>query len=84
MNISTFEYNDATFELTYNNGFLAWGFDYNGKQYGSKVRVSGKKVLDIASIAFELALNAIKSYENLRLREGATGAGSASDDSSKS
>lgn len=72
MNISTFEYNGATFELTFNNGFLAWGFDYNGKQYGSKVKVSGKKVLDIASIAFELALNAIKSYENLRSGDRAT------------
>lgn len=71
MNISTFEFDGTTFELTFNNGFLAWGFDYHGKQYGTKVKIPSKKVIDVASVAFELALNAVKSYEDIRLRAGA-------------
>lgn len=83
MNISQFTYKDITFDVIYNNGFLAYTFQYLGKTYGIKLDVSGRKVLDIASVAFQLALNAIETYENIRLREGDTEARPAPDDSAK-
>ena len=72
MNISQFTYKDVTIDVTFNNGFLAYTFAYNGKNYGVKLDVSGRKVLDITNVAFQLALNAIETYENIRLREGDT------------
>lgn len=72
MKISQFTYKEVTFDVTFNNGFLAYTFNYLDKTYGIKLDVGGRKVLDIASVAFQLALNAIETYENIRLREGNT------------
>jgi hypothetical protein len=72
MQISQFTYKDCPIELTVNNGFIAYTFTYNGKSYGVKNKIESKKVLNIASVAFNLALNAIETYEDLRLREGTT------------
>lgn len=72
MNISQFTYKDVTIDVTFNNGFLAYTFMYDGKTYGVKLDVSGRKVLDITNVAFQLAINAIETYENIRLREGDT------------
>jgi len=84
MNISQFTYKDVTFDVTFNNGFLAYTFNYLDKTYGIKLDVSGRKVLDISSVAFQLALNAIETYENIRLREGNTKARPKTKNSTKS
>ena len=83
MNISQFTYKDVTFDVTFNNGYLAYTFQYDGKTYGIKLDVSGRKVLDIASVAFQLAINAIDTYENIQLREGATEARPATSDNTQ-
>lgn len=70
MTISQFTYKDATFDVTFNNGYIAYTFEHNGKRYGIKLKPASKKTIDVASAAFNLALNAIETYENIRLREG--------------
>jgi hypothetical protein len=67
MQISQFTHGDVTIELTFHNGFLAWSFSYADQPYGAKLEVKSKKVIDIASIAAQLMINAIETYEDLRL-----------------
>ena len=71
MQISQFEYKDTTLEITYQNGHLAWAFELDGKNYGARTKVNGKKTIDVASTAANLLLNAIATYEDLRLSQGA-------------
>ena len=70
MQISQFEYKDVLIDLTHHNGYLAWAFTYADKPYGAKVKVESKKTIDIASVASQLILNAVATYEDLRLPKG--------------
>jgi hypothetical protein len=84
MIILQYPHKDTTFDVTYNNGFVAYSFFYNGKPYGNKVKVPSRKAIDIIGASFLLATNAIETYENIRVREGNTEDRPEADDSDKS
>lgn len=72
--IATFTLRDTDINIMYNDGQLAFTFDYDGKSYGQKVTLQSKKILDIVSASFLLFTNALETREKLdednRLREG--------------
>lgn len=67
--ISTFTYKDKDIDMLYQNGNLAYTFEHEGKQYGYKVEVPSKSVIDIASTSFLLFINAVETIEVLLKNE---------------
>ena len=65
MNISQFTYKDVTIDVTFNNGFLSYAFEYEGQPFGYKTKLASRKVMDVVNTTFVLILNAIETYENL-------------------
>ena len=65
MQISTFTYKGQDIEVTLMNGFLAYSFNYEGKDYGAKLKLPSKKTKDVVDHSFGLLLNAIETYEQL-------------------
>lgn len=63
--ISTFTFKGRDIDMLYDKGNLAYTFEYEGKQYGYKVEVPSKSVIDIASAAFLLFTNAVETLEVL-------------------
>lgn len=63
--ISTFTLKGKDIDLLYRNGFLAYTFEHEGKNYGNKVKLASRKVVDVASATFLLLENALSSLENL-------------------
>ncbi len=57
--------NGLEIELYYQNGKLAYSFDYDGKPYGTKITPPSKSVLDIASACLVLFTNAQETYKEL-------------------
>lgn len=64
-NISTFTYKGQDIDVTYRNSYLAYSFEKDGNAYGLKVKVTKRGVLDIASVTFQLILNAVETLEAL-------------------
>lgn len=67
--ISTFTYKGKDIDMLYQNGNLAYTLEYNGKQYGYKVEVPSKSIIDIASVSFLLFINAVETLETLQKNE---------------
>lgn len=65
MNISQFTYKDITIDVTYNNGYLSYAFEYEGQTFGYKTKPQGKKTMDIVNATFLLLISALDTYENL-------------------
>lgn len=65
MHISQFSYKDVTIDVTYNNGFLSYAFEYEGQPYGYKTKLQGKKTMDVVNATFLLIISAMETYENL-------------------
>ena len=57
--------NGVEIELYYQNGQLAYSFDYNEKPYGTKVTLPSRSVLDIATSCLMLFSNAEEIYKEL-------------------
>ena len=68
MNISQFTYKDITIDVTHNNGYLSYSFEYEGSPYGYKLKPQGKKTMDIVNATFLLIISAIDTYENLHTK----------------
>jgi hypothetical protein len=81
MKILQFSHGEAMFDVTYNKGYVAYSFSYNGTPYGNKVKPQSRKMIDIIGASFLLASNAIQTYEDIRLREGTPEDGPTTDDS---
>ncbi|NBW09211.1 MAG: hypothetical protein EBR82_14425 [Caulobacteraceae bacterium] len=64
--ISTFSYKGKDIDMLYDKGNLAYTFEHEGKQYGYKVEVPSKSVLDIASTSFLLFINVVETLEALK------------------
>ena len=84
MDIAQLTYKDVVFDVTVKNGYVAYVFQYNGESYGIKAKPATRSTMDIVATTFNLAINAIESYENIRLREGDTKDRPATDDTPKS
>jgi len=67
--ISTFELRGQSVDMLYNNGKLAYTFEFNGKSYGAKVEVASRSVIDIASATFLLLTNALETIEAVKKDE---------------
>lgn len=57
--------NGQEIELYYQNGQLAYSFDYDGKPYGTKITLPSRSVLDIATGSLVLFTNAEETYKEL-------------------
>lgn len=81
--INTFSLEGMDVDVLFQNGFLGYTFEFEGKPYGNKVKVKSKSVTDIVSATFLLFENALATYKKLnedkRIREGAEGVGRESD-----
>lgn len=64
--ISSFILKGQSIDMLYNNGKLAYTFEYDGKNYGQKVEVKSKSILDIASATFLLLENALETIEAVK------------------
>ncbi len=49
--------------MTFKKGFIAYTFNYDGKSYGSKVKLESRGVMDIMSVASLLIIQAIETIE---------------------
>lgn len=63
--IHTFTFKEKDIDMLYANGNLAYTFEHEGKQYGYKMKLPSKSVMDITSVAFLLFINAIETLEAL-------------------
>lgn len=63
--ISTFTIKDTQVDLLYQNGKLAYAFEYEGKHYGQGIKLPSKTIIDIASVTFLLLANFLDTYEAL-------------------
>lgn len=63
--INTFSLEGFDIDILYNNGFLAYTFDFDGKPYGQKVKVKSRKVEDITAATFLLIENALSTHKKL-------------------
>ena len=63
--VSLFEYKGTEVSVIYRNGFLGYTFEKDGKTYGNKVKLEGKSVQAISSVAFLLFLNLADTYETV-------------------
>lgn len=57
--------NGLEIELYFQNGKLAYSFEYEGKPYGTKITLPSKSVLDIATGCLMLFTNAQEVYKEL-------------------
>lgn len=64
--ISTFILKGQSIDMLYNNGKLAYTFEFGGKSYGQKVEVKSRSIIDIASAAFLLLENALETIEAVK------------------
>ncbi len=64
--ISTFTYKGKDIDMLYQKGNIAYTFEHDGKQYGYKVKLPSKSVMDVASTTFLLLTNAIETLEALQ------------------
>ena len=63
--INTFTLEGQDIEMLFQNGFLAYSFEFKGKTYGQKVKLKSRSVEDIASATFLLIENALSTYKKL-------------------
>jgi hypothetical protein len=63
--INTFSLEGFDIDLLYNNSFLAYTFEFEGKPYGLKVKVKSRKVEDITTATFLLIENALATHKKL-------------------
>ncbi len=52
-------------ELYFQNGKLAYSFDFEGKPYGTKITLASKSILDIATASLILFTNAQETFNEL-------------------
>lgn len=57
--------NNLDISLMYDNGKLAYTFDYDGKQYGNATKLPSKKITDIAATCLILFTNALETRKEL-------------------
>jgi len=63
--ISIFTVSGRDVEILYNNGFLAYSFEFDGKNYGNKVELLSKSIRDVSNASFMLCQNAIETINQL-------------------
>lgn len=63
--VNTFTLEGQDIEMLFQNGFLAYSFEFKGKTYGQKVKLKSKSVEDISSATFLLIENAISTLKEL-------------------
>lgn len=63
--INTFTLEGQDIEMLFQNGFLAYSFEFKGKTYGQKVKLKSRGVDDVASATFLLIENAISTLKEL-------------------
>ena len=64
--ISTLTYKDKDIDMIYDKGNLAYTFEHEGKQYGYKIKLEKKGVLEVASVVALLFINAVETLEALK------------------
>lgn len=57
--------NGLEIELYFQNGKLAYSFDFEGKPYGTKITLPSRSVLDLATACLVLYTNAEATYKEL-------------------
>jgi hypothetical protein len=86
--INTFTLEGFDVDVLYQNGYLAYSFEFDGKPYGQKIKLESKSVVDISTVTFLLLENALATHkklnENNRLRKGAKSSKSRLSDNTKS
>lgn len=63
--ISVFNIKGYEVQMLHRNNRLAYTLEHEGKTYGISVEVPSRKVIDIASITFQLFQNALETIEKL-------------------
>lgn len=63
--IQTFTLEGFDIDILFQNGFLGYTFEFDGKPYGNKVKVKSKSVIDITNATFLLIENALSTYKKL-------------------
>lgn len=64
--VSLFDYKGTEVSVIYRNGFLGYTFEKDGKTYGNKVKMEGKSIQHISSVAFLLFLSFIETYDDVQ------------------
>ena len=64
--INTFTLEGLDIDILYNNGFLAYTIQYEGKTYGQKIKVKSKRIVDITTATFLLIENALSTHKQLK------------------
>ncbi len=53
-------------DVLYQNGNIAYTFEFEGKQYGNKVELASKSIIDVTSATFLLFTNALETMAALK------------------
>lgn len=61
MNISTFTIDGLDVDMTFQNGAIAYTFEKDGKNYGYKIDLPSKKVMDVVAATVLLLTNALET-----------------------
>lgn len=65
--ISVIPYKDIEINFMEEPGFVGYSFGFQGRNYGQKVPLDSKKRVDLINALGALIINAIESYENIKL-----------------
>jgi hypothetical protein len=63
--ISTFTFEGKDIDVMYSKGNIAYTFECEGKQYGSKLELKSKSIIDIVSTTWLLLQNAQETVKAL-------------------
>jgi len=64
--IYTHSLNGKDIDILFENGYVAYTFVHEGKNYGNKVKPEGKKTVDLVNATFQLITNAIETMDALK------------------